>query len=260
LGSGTGSPTILELKAYHAHKLFMSMHISDSSKGAISTEIIDSIHQVDGVNANVFLVIDGKELTVIDTGMPRNSRKILNYVHKIGRQPSDISRIVLTHCHIDHVGSAHELVRLTNAKVAVHQEDADFVAGNKPLPRPKGATGMVLKAFSFFLKFKPVQPDIVLKENDKVGSLTVIHTPGHTPGSICLLDTAGKVVFVGDTLRFAKGKISAPPKWGTLDMRQARLSIKKIAGLNFDVMLCGHGAPLKSNVSSRVKEFSGSLE
>jgi glyoxylase-like metal-dependent hydrolase (beta-lactamase superfamily II) len=238
----------------------MSVHISDSSKGAILTEIMEGIHQVDGVNANVFLVIDGKELTVIDTGMPRNSRKILNYVHKIGRQPSDISRIVLTHCHADHVGSAHELVRLTNAKVAVHQEDADFVAGNKSLPGPKGATGILLKAFSFFFKSKPVQPDMVLKENDKVGSLTVIHTPGHTPGSISLLDTAGKVVFVGDTLMFDKGKISVPAKRFTLDMRQERLSIKKIAGLDFDVMLSGHGEPLKSDASSRVKEFSDTLK
>jgi glyoxylase-like metal-dependent hydrolase (beta-lactamase superfamily II) len=235
----------------------MSAHIT-SSKGAIRMEIVENIHQVDGVSANVFLVADGKELTLIDTGMPKNSGRILNYVHKIGHQPSDISRIVLTHCHIDHVGSAHELVRLTNAKVAVHQEDADFVAGNKPLPRPKGAAGMLLKASSFFFRFKPVQSDILLKENDKVGSLTVIHTPGHTPGSISLLDSARKVLFVGDTLRFAGGKISGPAEQFTLDMRQASLSVKKIASLDFDVMLSGHGVPLKPNASSMVKEFSDS--
>jgi glyoxylase-like metal-dependent hydrolase (beta-lactamase superfamily II) len=71
-------------------------------------EIVEGIHQVDGVNANVYLLIDGEELAVIDTGMPKNAEKILDYVHRINQQASDISRILLTHCHIDHVGSAYE--------------------------------------------------------------------------------------------------------------------------------------------------------
>lgn len=100
-------------------------------------EIVEGIHQVDGVNANVYLLIDGEELTVVDTGMPKSAEKILNYIHKINRQPSNISKILLTHCHIDHVGSAYELKRITNAKVGVHQEDADFVSGKKTMPGPK---------------------------------------------------------------------------------------------------------------------------
>lgn len=102
-------------------------------------EIVEGVHQVDGVDANVYLTIDGEELTVVDTGMPKSAKKILDYVHKTGREPSSISRILLTHCHIDHVGSAQELKRLTNAKVGVHQEDADFVSGKKTMPSPKGA-------------------------------------------------------------------------------------------------------------------------
>ncbi len=223
-------------------------------------QIREDIHQVDGVNANVFLVIDGSELTAIDTGMPRNAGKILDYVHKIGREPSDISRILLTHCHIDHVGSAHELRRLTNAKVAIHQEDAEYVAGTKAFPRPKGVTGILLKAVSPFVKFTPVQPDVTLKENDKVGKLTVVHTPGHTPGSISLYDPERKVLFVGDTIRFTSGKVSGPPERFTSDMKQAVQSIGKISKLDFNVMLSGHGEPLKPNASDRIKEFYASLK
>lgn len=167
---------------------------------------------------------------------------------------------MLTHCHIDHVGSAQELKQLTNAKVAIHREDADFVSGKKAIPSPKGAIGVLFKASSPFFKFRPVEPDITLQENDKVGRLTVIHTPGHTLGSISLYDPERKVLFAGDTLRFVKGKISGPPERFTLDMHQAIQSIEKISQLDFDVMLSGHGEPLKPNASERVKEFYASLK
>jgi glyoxylase-like metal-dependent hydrolase (beta-lactamase superfamily II) len=223
-------------------------------------EIVKGIHQVDGVNANVYLLIDGEELTIVDTGMPNNAEKILSYVRKINWQPSSISKILLTHCHIDHAGSAYELKRITNAKVSVHQEDADFVSGKKSMPVPRGAMSIALKVVSPFFKFRPVEPDITLKENDKVGGLVVVHTPGHTPGSISLYDPVRRVLFVGDTVRFVDEKISGPPERGTLDMQQAIKSIEKISQLDFDVMLSGHGEPLKPKASDKDKEFCASLK
>jgi glyoxylase-like metal-dependent hydrolase (beta-lactamase superfamily II) len=166
-------------------------------------EILEGIYHVDGVNANVYVVVDGKELTVIDTGMPRSSGKILNYIEKMGRQPSDVSRIVLTHFHIDHAGSAHEFRKQTNARLAVHEKDLDFVAGRKIQPKPKN---ILFRAASSLVKFTPVIPDIVLNENDKVGRLAVIHTPGHTAGSISLYEPKRRVLFVGDALRFTDKK------------------------------------------------------
>lgn len=223
-------------------------------------EIVSGVHQVDGVNANVYLLIDEEKLTVVDTGMPKNAEKILGYVGKINRQPSSISRILLTHCHIDHVGSAYELKRITNAKVGVHQEDAEFVSGKKSMPAPKGAMSIAFKVMSPFFKFRPVEPDITLKENAKVGGLVVVHTPGHTPGSISLYDPVRRVLFVGDAVRFVDGKIKGPPERFTPDMQQAIKSIEKISRLGFDVMLSGHGEPLKLNASDRVKEFYASLK
>jgi hydroxyacylglutathione hydrolase len=221
-------------------------------------EIVEGIHKVDGVNANVYLVTDEKELKLIDTGMPRNGKKILTYVQRLNRQPSDISQILLTHCHIDHVGSAYELKKLTNAKIGIHQDDVDFVAGKKTMPTPKGIPGMLFKAASLFFKFTPVQPDMTLKENDTVGRLMVIHTPGHTPGSISLYDRTRRVLFAGDAVRFANGKITGPRERMASNPGEAKQSIKKISQLDFDVMLSGHGEPLIPNASDRIKEFYGS--
>lgn len=222
-------------------------------------EIVDGIHKVEGVTANTYVITDGEDLTIVDTGMPRSARKILNYVHRINHQTSNISNILLTHCHIDHVGSAYELRRITNAKLGIHLEDADYLSGKKPVPGPKGALGILFKAMSPFFRFKTVEPDMTLRENDKVGRFTVIHTPGHTPGSICLYDPEKKVLFAGDTIKFDGKRLSGPPERFTPDMQLAILSIGKISKLDFNLMLSGHGEPLKSDASERVKELYASL-
>jgi glyoxylase-like metal-dependent hydrolase (beta-lactamase superfamily II) len=225
-------------------------------------EIVEGIHRVDEASANmahsnVYLLIEGDELTVIDTGTAGNAKKIVDYVQKIGRQPSNVKTIILTHCHMDHAGSVKELKDLTNAKVAVHEEDADCVSGKKPLPKPKN---VLFRAVSSFIKLAPVQPDIILKDNDKIGQLTVIHTPGHTPGSIALLDEGKKSLFVGDTLRFDGKQLSGASEQFTLDMKKAKESIGKMSALSFDVMLCGHGEPLKPDASEAVKKYYESLK
>jgi glyoxylase-like metal-dependent hydrolase (beta-lactamase superfamily II) len=220
-------------------------------------EIIEGIHRIDEASSNiahsnVYLVIDGKELVVVDTGTSGNAKKIVAYIQKIGHQPSEVSTIVLTHYHMDHVGSAKELKDLTNAKVAVHIEDADFVSGKKPVPKPKN---VLFRAVSSFIKPTPVEVDIELKDGDKLGSLKVIDVPGHTPGSIALLDIQRKALFVGDTLRFDGSKITGAPKQFSWDADKEKNSIEKISLLEFDIMLPGHGEVLKDNASNAVKKF-----
>jgi hydroxyacylglutathione hydrolase len=100
-------------------------------------EILPGIHQVDGVNANSYFVI-GDEIMLIDTGMPRNAKKILDYLHNtLGRNPSDIKTIVLTHYHLDHTGNLFDLKEITKAKVAVHHEDEDYISEGK-VRQPSG--------------------------------------------------------------------------------------------------------------------------
>jgi glyoxylase-like metal-dependent hydrolase (beta-lactamase superfamily II) len=227
------------------------------------TEIIEGIHRVDEASANmahsnVYLATNGKEITVIDTGTSGNAKKTVSYIQKIGRQPAEVTVIVLTHFHMDHVGSAKELKGLLpNAKIAVHEADADYVTGEKPMPKPRS---IFFRAVSSFIKPASVQVDLRLQDKDTIGQLTVIHTPGHTPGSIALLDEARKVLFVGDTLRFDGKNVSEAPEHFSLDPNTARDSIGKISTLNFDVMLPGHGEPLRPEASEAVKKFYAFLK
>jgi glyoxylase-like metal-dependent hydrolase (beta-lactamase superfamily II) len=226
-------------------------------------EIVEGIHRVDEASANmahsnVYMAVFGKNLVVVDTGTSGNAKKTVEYIQKIGRQPADVTAIVLTHFHMDHMSSAKELKQfLPNAKVSVHEADANYVEAAKPMPKSKN---LLFRAVSSFIKPAPVSVDQKLKDNDKIESLTVIHTPGHTPGSIALLDETRKVLFAGDTLRFDGKTVSGAPEQYILDPKATRESIGKLALLDFDVMLPGHGEPLKGKASDAVKSFYGSLK
>jgi glyoxylase-like metal-dependent hydrolase (beta-lactamase superfamily II) len=231
--------------------------VSRFSHIGIVLQIVEGIHLVDEASkniahSNVYLIENGKELLVVDTGTKGNAQKIVNYIRGLGRQPNEVSTIILTHYHMDHAGSAKDLKTATGAKVAASADDAEVISGKKPYPKPKN----LLMRASSFMKPPPVEVEIMLKEGDKIGDFTILSTPGHTPGSIMLFDKQKGILFSADTLRFKEGKISGAPGHFTWDDSKEKDSIKRVAGLDFEVMLGGHGEVLKSNASGFVKEFA----
>lgn len=147
---------------------------------------------VGSLSANCFIVGGeaGAAGMVIDPG--GNGEEILRAIDASGL---DIKTIVLTHGHSDHIAALYDIQDRTGAEVAIHVADADFLEGR----------GSFSSQFGISYK-TPHPPDRLLHEGDAIiignTRYTVIHTPGHTPGSICLL-TEGKV-FTGDTL-FRRG-------------------------------------------------------
>jgi glyoxylase-like metal-dependent hydrolase (beta-lactamase superfamily II) len=223
-------------------------------------EITRGIHQIDQVRgANSYLVLADDGAAVIDTGMPGNEKRVVEYAKRVGVESAKLQYIVLTHPDIDHSGSVAKLKGLTNAKVAIHEADAPRLAGEKKLKEVKGATGVLLGAAGVFMHFTPVKPDILLKDSDSILGLTVIHTPGHTDGSICLY-RENEAIFVGDALRTdSGGKPSLPSGSMTVNMEQAKESARKISTYRYDVLLPGHGPPITHNASGVVADYVRSL-
>jgi hydroxyacylglutathione hydrolase len=200
-------------------------------------------------------------LTLIDTGMPGNATRIVEFLRSLGKEQMGSFTIILTHPDIDHSGSVAELKeKLGNVKVAIHEADAPRLTGEKPLKEVRGPAGLLFKAMSPFMKFKPVTPDVLLKDGEQLDGLSVIHTPGHTLGSICLYSERLKAMFVGDALRTNKnGMPRLPSAAMTFNIGEAENSIRKIASYEFELLLPGHGPPILSDGSKKVKEFVASL-
>jgi glyoxylase-like metal-dependent hydrolase (beta-lactamase superfamily II) len=219
-------------------------------------EITKGIHRIDRVRgANSYLVLADDGAAVIDTGMPGNENRIIEYVRSAGVEPGKLQHIILTHSDIDHSGSAAKLKALTNATLEIHEADAPRLSGEKKLKEVKGAVGVLFGIMGPFIRFTPVKADVLLKDSDRVLDLTVIHTPGHTDGSISLY-REGEAIFVGDALRTdSAGRPRLPPAAMTANMEQAKDSVRKISTLQYAILLPGHGSPITQDASKVLADF-----
>ncbi len=221
-------------------------------------EILLDVHWIDGVTANTYLAL-GDQTTLIDSGTPGKQENIIKYLqNELKSKPEDIKTIVLTHHHIDHTGSLYELKKLTNADIAAYKEDMDIISGEKSSSDPIYMR-FVSKLMTIFTSYKFIKPDISLQENDMVDNCRVIHTPGHTPGSIALYNSDNGVIFVGDTLTYDGNKVGGPPSFLINDKEALKKSVKKITDLEPNIMLSGHGKPLTEHTSEMIRDVYNTL-
>jgi len=225
-------------------------------------EIVRGVHLLSNLRANVYLILVDS-ITLIDTGWPGNVNRILSYLSSLGHQPSDVSYIVLTHCHLDHCGSAAEVKERTGATVAAHENDVGCVSGVTPYPTPRGALGVAFRIVKPFLRLHPVKVDLPLSNGMEVpgsGGLRVVFTPGHTAGSICLYHPKLKALFSGDTVICEEGNVDEPAESSSTNPSEVRHSVKKLCELDFESILPGHGAPIVHDASSKVRNLAARLE
>ena len=105
------------------------------------------------------------------------------------------------------------------------------------------------------MRFTPVKADLLLKDSDVVSGLRVVHTPGHTDGSICLYKE-NEAIFVGDALRTDSGGNPRLPSGSmTVSTEQARESVKKISTFQYKILLPGHGPPITQDASRIMTDF-----
>jgi glyoxylase-like metal-dependent hydrolase (beta-lactamase superfamily II) len=206
--------------------------------------LAEGLYRVDGVRgANVYLVESCDGLVVVDAGLPGNAERIVAFVRSIGRDPGDIHTIAVTHSDPDHIGSVARLKQLSGARVAIHADDAPTLAGTDRGKKPKGAFGVVLTMLAPFMRVEPVEADIILSGGDTLAGFTVMHTPGHTRGSVTLHRDG--LVFSGDALLSdSAGRARPPSKALSADYEQALRSASAIEALGYRVLLTGHGQPV----------------
>ena len=144
-------------------------------------------------------IIYGREITLIDTGVASSEGMIYDYIRKKGRRPEEISRIILTHFHPDHIGAARVIQEVTGCSVGAHRdevswiEDVDLQARERPVPGFHTLVG------------GSVHVDQILGDGDLVDAgddivLETLACPGHSPGSISLNLRKDHFIFSGDAI------------------------------------------------------------
>jgi glyoxylase-like metal-dependent hydrolase (beta-lactamase superfamily II) len=220
-------------------------------------EIIPNVHRVPGLSgANVYLLID-RELTLVDAGMPGQTDAILSYIEGLGRAAGDLARIVVTHDHLDHVGSLASLRQETSAQVIAHKAEAPLISGEQTHPPPRSVLMRLLALLAPIMpRADPAPVDLTAEDGDQLnllGGATVVHVPGHTPGSIALHLPDEGLLFCGDAID-CRGKQPGPPiKAFTQDMDLAMDSIRRMADLDFDVLCPGHGTAIAGGADKQIR-------
>ena len=191
--------------------------------------VLNGIHLIRVEYANIYLVERENEFILIDAGLPGAGDVVKRYMNDLGVAPESVSTILITHAHTDHVGGLAELLELTVADIAAHEDEAD--AGLRVASMMSG------KPIDATVKHK-------LKDGDVFKGFRIIHTPGHTPGTICLLDLNSGTLFTDDLLYEEGGELKEIPEKYSDNPAMNRDSIRKLSALEFRHIMPSHGNPI----------------
>jgi len=213
---------------------------------------------------------DGISTMLVDTGLPWHLAALESAIKSLGVQLSTLRRIIITHQDIDHISNARTLRKLSGATVMAHPSDIPYIQGEMPLMKLNPAfiasiLAMIpesvreqAKAVYSNPSSVPVDQQVNDGEVIPIGAgVQVIHTPGHTPGHISLYVPSEELLIAGDSLRVEKGHLVGPNKSHTPDMVQAMDSVRKMAKLKVDKVLCYHGGFYGPNAGDRIAEIAG---
>ncbi len=221
-------------------------------------EITENIYMVGGSEISdsrdcaVYLV-DADQLILIDAGAGPSASQIIRNIERLGEDPSRISTVIITHCHVDHSGGARAFQERFGSRLVMHHQDAAAV---------EEGDGRMTAAAWYGLKFEPTRIDMKLMDEEQIlsfgaQSIACLHTPGHTPGSLSLyMDMNNQRVLFGQDIH---GPFH--PDFGS-DLAAWRSSMQKLLALKADVLCEGNFGVYKpkERVSAYIQHYIETYE
>jgi glyoxylase-like metal-dependent hydrolase (beta-lactamase superfamily II) len=233
-------------------------HVRRSSS-AWPSEVADGVYRLGTKWANFYLVVDADDVALIDAGYPDYRHQITSALQALRKPLSGIACVVVTHHHVDHVGTADHLRSVAGASVLVHRDDAPIVRGERRshVPpgfyrqswRPSMARYLAHTVGAGGARYRPVASVHELGDEETIdapGRPRVIHTPGHTAGHCSVVLADRDVLFSGDAMvnfDYATGKRRLGQHRFNDDRRRALSSLARLDGVDAAIVLFGHGDP-----------------
>lgn len=174
-------------------------------------------------------LLDAGDLVLIDSGAGGSFDNLVSNIKTLGFDPRKLKTVLVTHAHIDHIGSLHRFQKQFSARIIAHELDADAIEGSGGVAAE--AYGVAYTPCKIALRIKGAEETLKLGRHE----LRIVHIPGHTPGSIAAYaDIDNKRVLFGQD-------IHGPyyPEWGA-DPALAKLSLQKLIDLKADILCEGH--------------------
>lgn len=212
-----------------------------------------NIHAIDLFRVNAHAIVEGDGVTLIDAGRAGSLPRLERGLAAIGVSLDDVRRVVCTHGHPDHAGGARALAD-RGIDVLIHPADAaNLPVGYRDAARHP-SRGRIFAAMTPNLeRWVPLQDGQVLPV---LGGLKVVHTPGHTPGSVCLYAPADGLLFVGDALQRRRGRVSFASSLYSDDVAEARLSVQRMSDLDVRTIVFAHYPPLAEGATATLQSLA----
>jgi glyoxylase-like metal-dependent hydrolase (beta-lactamase superfamily II) len=216
-------------------------------------EIAPGVHAIRLLNVYAFL-IDAPQLTLIDAGLIGSGRRLQRYVEGMGRSLDELDRIICTHAHPDHIGGVRELAGERDVEVLMHPADLDGLSVTLRDAVANRNRGQLIAYFTRHPgEATPVADGQVLPI---LGGLRVVHTPGHTPGSICLYAERHRLLFVGDALQAIRGRVTFASGVFSEDLPLARESVARMAELDVATIAFSHYPPWRDGANEVLRALA----
>ncbi len=222
------------------------------------------------------IVWDKQEVVLFDAGLPGMGAKFREAAADSGVPFERLSKILITHSDMDHIGSLSQMIREAGTEITLmaHKEEKPYIECDLPNIRLKQMEASV-STVTGVMREQLISMTENLRKNyrlfkatvDKTvedgevlpfcGGITCIHTPGHTPGHMCYYLEELKLLIAGDILQVADGTLVKCPDFTTLDKDAVIASLKKLSRYEIESVVCYHGGLFRGDASKRIAEITG---
>ncbi len=218
-----------------------------------AAQVASGIHAIPLLRVKAHAIIEGDDVSLVDSGYAGSLPRIERTLGEHRRSVDQVRRVVCTHGHPDHAGGARALADL-GVEVLIHPADAINLQIGLGDALRNPSRGRFFAAMTPSLPtFTPIGDGDVLPI---LGGLQVIHTPGHTPGSVCLYAREHGLLFVGDTLQRRFGRVSFASRLYSDDPAAARSSVQRLAALDVQTIVFSHYPPLRDGANQTLEKLA----